>query len=200
MDEMNTTGQPAPENITVPEPAPAAEGVPAPAQAEDLRFGFKDEAVAPQAQAASADVPEKYTFNLPEGLQMTEELEGRFTTIAKEAGLTQAQADSLIKMHADIVTGIQEQAMQIKNEWATQCKQEGLTEPANLRAAKLAVETFGGAEAMSALVDSGVCFNPAVQRMLQQIGKLMQEDNTPDGASTTKEQNAADLLFGNSKY
>jgi len=131
---------------------------------------------------------------------MNEELEGRFTAIAKEAGLTQAQADSLVQMHADIVTGIQQQAAQVKNEWAAECQKQGLSTPENLRAAKLTVDTFGGGEAMQALVESGVAFNPAVQKMLQSIGHLLQEDNAPDGKPAGENISAADLLFSNSKY
>lgn len=182
------------------EPATDAGGTPAPAttgQDNDNPFNFPpgdNDGEKPQGP------PEKYEFNLPEGLQMTEELEQQFTAIAKEAGITQAQADSLIKMHADIVNSIQQQAVQVKNQWAAECHKQGLSTPENLRAAKLAIDTFGGAEVMQALVDSGVAFNPAVQKMLQSIGHLLQEDNAPDGKPAGGNISAADLLFSNSKY
>ena len=145
-------------------------------------------------------VPEKYEFNLPEGLQITPELESKFTEIAKGAKLTQEQANSLIQMHSDIVLGIQREAEAIKDKWAAECKAQGLSSNENLRAAKLAVDTFGGGAAMTALVESGVAFNPAVQKMLQNIGKLLSEDNAPDGANDGKQTSEADLLFANSKY
>lgn len=147
-----------------------------------------------------AGVPDKYTFNLPEGLSMTPELEEKFTKIAKEAGITQAQADGLVKMHADIVTGIMKQAEDQKNAWADECRKEGLCTPENLAKAKLTIDTFGGGKVMSALVDSGVVFNPDVQRFLQNIGDLIKEDNAPDGKPTMPAKNAADLLFPNSAY
>ncbi|MCQ2282369.1 MAG: hypothetical protein MJZ99_07075 [Bacteroidales bacterium] len=191
-------GAPAPTDApTTPEA-----GADTPPPADDNPFGFPTQ---PQdntagGQDAPQGPPEKYTFNLPEGLTMTDELEQKFTAIAKEAGITQAQADSLIKMHADIVTGIQQQAEKVKNDWAAECHKQGLSTPENLRAAKLAVDTFGGDEAMRALVESGVAFNPAVQKMLQGIGKLLQEDNAPDGQPAGNDKSAADLLFSNSKY
>ena len=53
---------------------------------------------------------------------------------------------------------------------------------------------------MQALVESGVAYNPAVQRFLQNIGSLLQEDTVPDGKSVGGKSNAEDLLFPNSKY
>ncbi|MDD3534513.1 MAG: hypothetical protein PHR27_10880 [Candidatus Cloacimonetes bacterium] len=163
-------------------------------------FGFPPTECNPEAENQDAAVPEKYEFSLPEGIVMSPEMEAKFTGIAKEAGLTQVQADSLIKMHTDIVLDIQRNAEKVKNDWAEQCKKEGLSSNVNLIAAKLAVDTFGGGAAMNALVESGVAFNPAVQKMLQNIGHLLQEDNAPDGAHAGKEASAADLLFANSKY
>ena len=191
-------GTPPPADAT---PAPDT-GADTPPPADNDPFGFP---TPPQdntagGQDAPQGPPEKYTFNLPEGLTMTDELEQQFTAIAKEAGITQAQADALVKMHSDIVMGIQQQAEQTKNQWAAECHEQGLSTPENLRAAKLAVDTFGDGEAMQALVESGVAFNPAVQRMLQGIGELLQEDNAPDGQAVGNDKSAADLLFSNSKY
>lgn len=204
----------APVNATVPasdttaaQPTPAAPAAPA-----NDTFGFNsltpeptaaDNNVASQAEpnpAPAPDVPEKYEFNLPEGLKMTPELETQFTAIAKEAKLSQAQADSLIKMHSDIVLGIQQEAEATKAKWAEECKQAGLSTPENLAAAKLAIDTFGGGEVMQTLVESGLAFNPGIQKMLQTIGHLLQEDNAPDGKPATQGKSAADLLFANSTY
>ena len=55
-------------------------------------------------------------------------------------------------------------------------------------------------ECMQALIESGAAYNPAVQKMLQNIGHLLSEDNAPDGAHAGKETSAADLLFANSNY
>ena len=145
-------------------------------------------------------VPDKYIFDLPEGIQLTDELEKQFTDIAKGAKLTQEQASSLIKLHSDILLDFQRQADKVRNEWADECKKQGLTSPENIRAAKIAIDTFGGGECMQALIESGAAYNPAVQKMLQNIGHLLSEDNAPDGAHAGKETSTADLLFANSKY
>ena len=151
-------------------------------------------------QANEPVVPDKYIFDLPEGIQLTDELEKQFTDIAKGAKLTQEQASSLIKLHSDILLDFQRQADKVRNEWADECKKQGLTTPENIRAAKIAIDTFGGGECMQALIESGAAYNPAVQKMLQNIGHLLSEDNAPDGAHAGKETSTADLLFANSKY
>ena len=151
-------------------------------------------------QADEPVVPDKYIFDLPEGIQLTDELEKQFTDIAKGAKLTQEQASSLIKLHSDILLDFQRQADKVRNEWADECKKQGLTSAENIRAAKIAIDTFGGGECMQALIESGAAYNPAVQKMLQNIGHLLSEDNAPDGANAGKETSAADLLFANSKY
>lgn len=145
-------------------------------------------------------VPDKYIFDLPEGIQLTDDLEKQFTDIAKGAKLTQEQASSLIKLHSDILLDFQRQADKVRNDWADECKRQGLTTPENIRAAKIAIDTFGGGECMQALIESGAAYNPAVQKMLQNIGHLLSEDNAPDGAHAGKETSTADLLFANSKY
>ena len=140
-----------------------------------------------------------YEFNLPEGLTISDEQKESFTAVAKEAKMTQEQANSLLKMHADIVMEQQRQAEEIKNQWMNECAKQGLNTPENLAAAKIAVDTFGGADAMNALIESGAAYHPAVQAFLQRIGHLLKEDNAPDGKAAAQ-TTAADLLFANSKY
>ncbi len=193
-----------------PDPAgtPAAATPPAAGGADDNPFKFPqtdtpaagtDAPDKPQAEG-STDIPDTYSFNLPEGLVLNDELQKQFTEIAHEAKLTQPQADKLIEMHCRQMMAVQRQAEEMKNTWVNECAKQGLTKPEGLRAAKLAVDTFGGGECMQALVESGVAYNPAVQKFLQNIGSLLQEDNAPDGKSAGGKSNAEDLLFPNSKY
>ena len=144
-------------------------------------------------------IPDVYEFNLPEGLTVSDEQKEAFTAVAKEARMTQEQANSLLKMHADIVMEQQRQAEEIKNQWMNECAKKGLNTPENLAAAKIAVDTFGGDDAMNALIESGAAYHPAVQAFLQRIGHLLKEDNAPDGKAAAQ-PSAADVLFANSKY
>lgn len=179
---------PPPENPPSNPPSGQQDTPPATPPVQDNLFGFQP-----------PPVPETYEFNLPEGLTVSDEQKAAFTAVAKEAKMSQEQANSLLKMHADIVMEQQRQAEEIKNAWMSECAKKGLNTPENLAAAKIAVDTFGGSDAMNALIESGAAYHPAVQAFLQRIGHLMKEDNAPDGKAATQ-PTAADLLFANSKY
>ena len=153
------------------------------------------------AEEAKPVVPEKYEFNLPEGLQLTPEIESQFTEIAKATGMTQEQANGLIKLHSDLMLDVMQQATRQKNAWEAECKKAGLTSPEKLQLAKNIVNTFDNTgEVMRVLVESGAAYHPAVLRMLQEMGSLLQEDSAPDSKPAPEAKTAADLLFGNSKY
>lgn len=151
--------------------------------------------------AGGEGVPENYEFNLGEGLTITDEQKTVFTAIAKDAKLTQAQADSLLKMHSEIVNGYMHQAEEAIEKNITECQKLGLTTKENLGFAKAAVDTFGGSEAMNVLVETGAINHPAVCKLFVEIGKLLSEDNPPDthigGGKTVRPE---DVLFPNSKY
>lgn len=181
---------------TVSDTAPDVQSVAPPSDnpAQAISGGLTNAPAAPV-------VPEKYTFELPEGLSMTPEIEGRFTEIAKGLNLTQEQASSLIKLHSDIMMDSVQQAENQKAAWAEECSKAGLSKPENIRLAKLAVDTFDDAGGlMEELIESGIAFSPKMQKFLQTIGGYLVEDNAPDGKQTANSQSAVDILFNNSKY
>lgn len=150
---------------------------------------------------ATEQIPEEYAFNLGEGLEISDDLKARFTEVAKGANLTQSQADALMKMHSDVVLDMMHQAEEQANNWASECEKQGLLTKENIAFAKRALTTFGGDEAMNVLVSTGAANHPAIQKMLQNIGSLLAEDNVPDGKEPAKPpQSDADILFANSKY
>lgn len=146
-------------------------------------------------------VPESYEFNLGEGLTITDEQKAAFTAIAKEAKLTQAQADGLLKMHSEILSGYMHEAEEAVEKNIAECQKLGLTTKENLGYAKAAVDMFGGSDAMQVLVDTGAINHPAVCKLFITIGQLISEDNPPDshvgGGKTVRPE---DVLFPNSKY
>lgn len=188
--EGTPPAQPPETPAAPPQNPPGGQQDTPPATPPENPFGFQQQEPA---------VPETYEFNLPEGLTVSDEQKEAFTAVAKEAKMTQEQANSLLKMHADIVMEQQRQAEEIKNRWMNECAKQGLNTPENLAAAKIAVDTFGGGDAMNALIESGAAYHPAVQAFLQRIGHLLKEDNAPDGKAATQ-PSAADVLFANSKY
>lgn len=147
-------------------------------------------------------VPENYEFNLGEGLTITDEQKTAFTAIAKDAKLSQAQADSLLKMHSEIINGYMHEAEEAIEKNIAECQKLGLTSQENLGFAKTAVDTFGGSEAMQVLIDTGAINHPAVCKLFVTIGQLISEDKPADthvggGKGTPR---AEDILFPNSKY
>lgn len=147
-------------------------------------------------------VPENYEFNLGEGLTITDEQKTAFTAIAKDAKLSQAQADSLLKMHSEIINGYMHEAEEAIEKNIAECQRQGLITKENLGFAKAAVDTFGGSEAMQVLIDTGAINHPAVCKLFVTIGQLISEDKPADthvggGKGTPR---AEDILFPNSKY
>jgi hypothetical protein len=147
-------------------------------------------------------VPENYEFNLGEGLTITDEQKTAFTAIAKDAKLSQAQADSLLKMHSEIINGYLHAAEDAVEKNIAECQKLGLTSQENLGFARTAVNTFGGSEAMQVLIDTGAINHPAVCKLFVTIGQLISEDKPADthvggGKGTPR---AEDILFPNSKY
>ena len=150
----------------------------------------------------AGEVPENYEFNLGEGLTITDEQKTAFTAIAKDAKLTQAQADSLLKMHSEIINGYMHAAEDAVEKNIAECEKLGLTSQENLGFARTAVNTFGGSEAMQVLIDTGAINHPAVCKLFVTIGQLISEDKPADthvggGKGTPL---AEDILFPNSKY
>lgn len=154
------------------------------------------------AGGGAGEVPENYEFNLGEGLTITDEQKTAFTAIAKDAKLSQAQADSLLKMHSEIINGYLHAAEDAVEKNIAECQKLGLTSQENLGFARTAVNTFGGSEAMQVLIDTGAINHPAVCKLFVTIGQLISEDKPADthvggGKGTPR---AEDILFPNSKY
>lgn len=151
-------------------------------------------------QKQNPAVPEKYDFKLAEGLEIAPAVAEEFTGIAKELGLTQQGVDKLVDLHGRLMLESVKAAEAQKNTWADECEKQGLATPKAIANARLAVDTFGGSAAMEALVQTGAAWHPAVQKFLQNIGSLLQEDTGADGKGNTGAQSAADMMFPNSKY
>jgi hypothetical protein len=123
-----------------------------------------------------------------------------FTGIARELGLTQEGVDKLVDLHGRLMLESVKAAEAQRTGWADECAKQGLATDQGMANARLAVKTFGGSAAMDALIQTGAAWHPAVQKFLQNIGSLLQEDNGTDGKPAGKNPSAADMMFPNSKY
>lgn len=168
------------------------------------------------AEAKTNEVPETYeAYKLPDGVQVDEALLGEFNTVAKELGLTQAQAQKLVDLQAKTAaageTGREEflaQALKTQSDtWVNEIKNDpelgGAKFDATVSTAVKAISTFFGDDFRQLLNDSGIGNNPALIRGMYKIGLAISEDKLVipgSDASATEEVSAAKAMFGDVKF
>jgi len=198
MIETTENTEPAAEPQAEPKAEPAAEP-----QEKSAVDTFNDALMGEaKEEPAKVEIPEKYEFNLPEGLTLTPEIESRFTELARGMNLTQEQASGLIKLHSDIMMDAMNAAEKTKSEWVDTCNKEGLTSTENMRGVRLVFDAFDpSGEAKKAAIESGLIYSPAIMRMFVQMGSVLMEDSAPDSNhADAVAKSGADILFSNSKY
>ncbi len=130
--------------------------------------------------------PETYEeFTLPEGVQLDSALLEKVTPLFKEQGFTQAQAQSLVSLQAEMqattAQADQDAFAQMKDDWRDQSKSDkdlgGDNFDQNVALAVTALDKFGTPELRKALDDSGMGNHPEVLRFMYKVGKLTQEDS-----------------------
>lgn len=157
------------------------------------------------AEAAKAAVPEKYEFKAPDGVTFDPAQIEAFTPIAKELGLTNAQAQRLVDFHATTIasaTAAQAAVVSAQTaEWLGQTKADkdfgGLKFGENTAVAVKALDKFGTPALREALDKSGMGNHPEVFRLLWNIGKTMSEDtfSSGNGGGGGAPRTAASILF-----
>lgn len=157
----------------------------------------------------SEGVPETYTFEPPEGLELDAETTGKieaFADQAREMGLSQAQYQSLIEYDINRAQQLNEAAVESWNgrveDWRKSAKADkeigGEKFSENLKVAENAIKQFGDPD-LRALLKSPSAENPnglaignhpAVLRFLNRVGraisdpKLLQGDAAPQTEGT----------------
>jgi len=159
----------------------------------------------------SEGVPETYTFEPPEGLELDAETKGKieaFADQAREMGLSQKQYQSLIEYDINRAQQLNEAAVESWNgrveDWRKSAKADkeigGEKFAENLKVAESAIKQFGDAD-LRALLKSpspenpnglAIGNHPAVLRFLNRVGKaiadpkLLQGDAAPQTEGTLK--------------
>ena len=184
----------------------AEEGAEVP-KAEVVAEAPKAEVVA-EAPKAEVGAPETYTdFKFPEGVEADPAMVTAFAPVAKEIGLTQAQAQSVFDLQ---VAGAQSAISTQTKEWAdTVAVWKTETEKAediDVALAKKAVNELGTPELKEALNSLGVGNHPEFVRMYAKVGVLISrleqalgEDNIDFGKMSVEvDVDPAKVLFGGS--
>lgn len=154
--------------------------------------------------------PVEYTeFKLPEGVQADEKMMSDFKTTAREAGLSQDQAQKLVDLHTDAVKAATDASTQLWYDTQKQWQAEVLKDPeiggANFEPMKAtvakAIDAVGGEDAekiRQAFNYTGAGNNPDVIRFLYRLGKAIGEggavaSGTPTAVEAPK--TAAEKLY-----
>jgi hypothetical protein len=152
------------------------------------------------------EAPDKYTWDTPENIhpaiQITPELENSYRDVAFKLGLTAEQAAALRMYHLDSLTAqinTQEQAQKdalLKAETDLR-KEYGAAFEEKVNTAKKVVDTFGGDAVKAELNKTGLGNNPALVKMLADIGSKLGEDSIAKGGKPsgmmTPEQAKAEI-------
>lgn len=202
----NTATQPAQATPTtvLGQETPPANATPAPEgqQTPKAEEGKKPEDAKPEA-AKTEGAPEKYEFNMPEGVTLAKETLGKFEGLAKELNLSQDKAQKLVDLALDHTKNlVEDQAKQwgeIREGWVNDLKNDkefgGDKFPETCERAKRTLRTFGSESFFSFLESTGFGDNGELIRMFAKIDKHIGEDKLVDGAYTGPKKSAADLLY-----
>lgn len=217
-DEAAATGavasSEAPAAGTTPA-TPAAEATPAEAASTTTLLGTKadepgaDGEAKPGDEAKPEGAPESYeAFAVPEGFNLEEGDAKSFGDLAKEANLTQAQAQKFMDLagaRMAVLAQQQQDAYKATVEgWAASTKADpeigGAKLPATVKYAQKALAAFGeGTDAAEAFETTGLGNHPGIIKMLARIGKDLSEDGVVAGGNATQPERkpTAEVMYPN---
>lgn len=147
--------------------------------------GTPEEKADGQADADKGKAPETYeAFTFPEGVTVDEEALAKATSIFKDVGLNQEQAQKLVSLYADMQQAAAEQTLagfqQLKQDWSSQIKADqtfgGDKLPQTLSAAKAVLTKYGDSALRNDLKEWGWANHPGLIRLLARVQSDLSED------------------------
>jgi hypothetical protein len=204
-------------STSMPTAAPAPAVAVATADATDPTAA--DPAVAAVTDPAAAKpvervVPEKYELKAPEGAMLDPVVATEFSNVAKELGLTQLEAQTVIEKMAPMLaktetardaTRIQAMVDTAATKWAADSAKDaefgGVNFEANMAVARETFKAYGTPELASVLKASGLETHPEVIRWAYRVGQKLVPDgkvvtgntNSPQPTGSLEERAAAKL-------
>ncbi len=145
-------------------------------------------------------------FTLPEGLTLDPEIGTDLKALAKELDLTQAGAQKVAELGAQLsqkwTSQLQAQIDATSDAWSEAAKADkeigGDKLTANLGLAKTALDKFGTPELRSLLNESRLANNPEMIRLLVRVGQATSDDSrvtTGKPPAASGGRSAASVLF-----
>jgi hypothetical protein len=168
-----------------------------------------EKAAADKAAAdKAAGAPEKYeSFKMPEGVELDKELGEGLSAVAKELNLTQAQAQKVADLGAQLqqrsAKAQQDNLVATVQQWAKDARADkelggGEGFDANLAVAQRGIKEIFSAEGLKLLRESGLGNHPEFIRAGFKAGQLFKNDKTENGTTVPAKQNAQSF-YSNSK-
>lgn len=155
------------------------------------------------AAAAAEGAPEQYEFKPVEGVNLSEEVVGKFSECARELNLTQDAAQKMLDQVAPAIARQQHAAIQkLNDEWVSAVKADkeigGEKLGANLAIAKKARDAFGMDGLRKLLNESRIGNHPEVIRFFVRAGQAISEDTFVPGGTRPASggKDAATVLYG----
>lgn len=163
-----------------------------------------DEPKGDDAKGDEPEVPEKYEFNAPEGVEFDEELTGQLSEVCRELRLPQEGAQKFADMGVALMqkqqAAIQENHRALVDGWAKTAEKDpeigGNAFKESIQVAQDVLRQYGSPEFTNLLNETGLGNHPEMIRLLTKVGKLVGEDSTPQGDAPSTDKARADLIFG----
>lgn len=156
-----------------------------------------------QEATPESEVPEKYDFKAPDGMEYDQETIDIYAEAAKEAGLSQEKADIILGKIAPHLAQQQIKAVEKASaEWEAASRADAefggdkLNE--NMAVAAKAMEKFATPELKTLLNESRLGNNPEVIRLFYRVGKAISEDGFVSATGAPQNSDAR-ALFPNTK-
>ena len=198
-----TQAEAAPESSsTLLTDPPAAD--PAPADTAPAASPAEAEAKPAEGQkpAEPEGAPEAYEFAQPEGHAIDENVISKFSEVAKELNLTQANAQKVLDTMAPAIAERQQAALQtLSAEWVEAAKSDaeygGDKLGENLAIAKTALDKFATPEFTKLLNDTGLGNHPEVLRVFVRAGRAISQDSVIPGKAAPQPADRLATLYDN---
>lgn len=148
-------------------------------------------------------VPENYDFTPPEGVEYDAETIGVYSEAAREAGLSQEQANIILgKLAPHIESRQQAQLEKISADWREASKTDkefgGEKLKPSLAVANKALKQFASPELIQFLDSSGLGNHPEIIRMLSRVGNAVSQDGFVAGNKPSETSNDPQEFFSKS--
>lgn len=155
--------------------------------------------------AKKGGIPEKYEFKFPEGMTVSEATLSKFSTTAKEMGLSQDGAQKLMDLAMENATNqIKESVAQwdeTRMKWVEELKADkefgGDKLPETITRAKRTLGAFSTPGLLEFLETSGFGDNAELIKLFARIDKKIGEDKVIEGTTANNTQlSDAELIYG----